>query len=148
VRKLIIPSLALHRRAGWWTGECRGKYGLFPGAFVELLTGPEAAVAFAAPHDAHASANAPAATADAQNNNVEVEALPASASMASLDGADGEAGEVLSYLEEGLQENGSHNDAVRFTPPFLAKELERRWWADDVMTRSYLKCCSSTPVTR
>jgi hypothetical protein len=37
--------------------------------------------------------------------------------MASLDGADGEAGEVLSYLEEGLQENGSHNDAVRFTPP-------------------------------
>jgi len=28
---------ALFLREGWWTGECQGKYGLFPGAFVELL---------------------------------------------------------------------------------------------------------------
>jgi hypothetical protein len=29
--------------SGWWTGECRGKYGLFPGAFVELIDPREAA---------------------------------------------------------------------------------------------------------
>jgi hypothetical protein len=109
---------ALSLSAGWWTGECRGKYGLFPGAFVELVSGGTTA-AFAAPGTPEPDTNGSMSVdvnsnVDAHNNYGEPEPRTASSSMASLDGADGEVSEVLSYLEEGLQENGSpDDDAVR-----------------------------------